>query len=189
LSGVARVRPSMRDWERVVLLTGVVGRADPALVPVQLPYRADDRWLALEYPDDYVIDGDRLLYTAHYRDPLVATGPQCGLLLDEWTEVIPAANETTGLAFNYDRPNSEPPQAMLLVVPPVTRGAWQWEDVVTALHETLDLAKTRGVEPIHTDVTPYAQFLPATVTAATARAVSITTNFAVNNAAVFREST
>ena len=54
----------------------------------------------------------------------------------------PAATETTGLAFHYDRPDSEPPQAMLLVVPPVLRGAWQWDDLVAALHETLDLART-----------------------------------------------
>jgi hypothetical protein len=49
-------------------------------------------------------------------------------------------------------------------------------------------ARTRAVEPAHVDATPSTQFLPATVTAATARGISIATSFAVNNAAVFREA-
>jgi hypothetical protein len=187
ISGVARVRDKVRDWERIVLLAGAVGRFEPTMIPAQLPYRADDHWLALEYPDDYVIDGDRLLYTAHHAGLPSAVGSLCGLLLDEWTEVIPATSDTTGLAFNYDSPDSEPPQAMLLVTPPRFRGAWQWDDVVAALHETLELAKTRAVEPAHLDDTAYAQFLPATVTAATARGISIATNYARNNDVVFEE--
>ena len=39
---------------------------------------------------------------------------QCGLLLDEWTELVPSARETTGIAFHFDRPNAVAPQAMLL---------------------------------------------------------------------------
>ncbi|HWM00822.1 MAG TPA: hypothetical protein VNP92_00630 [Actinophytocola sp.] len=44
------------------------------------------------------------------------------------------------------------------------------------------------MEPAYVDATPYAQFLSATATAATARGISIATNFAVNHAAVFREA-
>ena len=37
-----------------------------------------------------------------------------GLLIDEWTERVPAPSETTGVAFHFDEPESRPPQAILL---------------------------------------------------------------------------
>jgi hypothetical protein len=144
----------------------------------------------LEFPQNDVvdpgkpfrIDGDRLLYTAHYSVlPFQKTRRQCGLLLDEWTEVIPAEEETTGISFHYDRPNSEPPQVMLLVTPSEFKGAWQWSDLLDAVNETLDMAKKRAVEPVHVDAGSYARFLPATVMAVTVSQISIAANLAVNN--------
>jgi hypothetical protein len=112
--------------------------------------------------------------------PFDRTQRQCGLLVDEWTEVIPAREETTGVAFHYDRPNAEPPQVMLLVTPTSER-VWEWQDLVDALNETLDMAKKRAVEPVHVDDTPYARFLPATVMATTLYQISIGANLALNN--------
>ena len=62
---------------------------------------------------------------------------QCGLLLDEWTEVIPGKEETTGITFHYDRPNSEPPQVLLLAVSPALKGGWQWNDLIDTLREVM----------------------------------------------------
>ena len=70
---------------------------------------------------------------------------------------------------------------MLLVTPTDFRGAWQWDDLVDALNETLDLAKLRAIEPAHIDATPYAPFLPATVMAAQARQLTIAANLVLNN--------
>jgi hypothetical protein len=53
--------------------------------------------------------------------------PLAGLLVDGWTEVVPSRSETTGIAFQYDWPDSAAPQAILL--------------------ETLDLARLRLVQP------------------------------------------
>lgn len=186
LYGVARVRDKMRAWEEVVMLSGGFSStgAEPELTPAQLPWRKDDSWLALEFPEGYGLDRDRLLYTAHAALPYDPDKEQCGLLLDEWTEVIPAADATTGVAFHYDRPNSEPPQAMLLVVPPDTRTGWRWDDLVDAVHETMALARKRAVEPSHIDQTPYARFLPATLTAVTPRPVTIMSNLSRNIGAV-----
>jgi hypothetical protein len=195
LYGAARVREKIHHWEQLVMLTGAFGRTEPELQPIQLPYKADDHWLALQFPYDpdpnpvvkkdpnknYQFDGDRLLYTAHYAVPFDRRKKQCGLLVDEWTEVIPSDNETTGIAFHYDRPNSEPPQTMLLVTPPSFTGSWQWQDLVDALNETLDMAKKRAVEPKQLDATPYARILPATIMAATLYQISISANLAVNN--------
>jgi len=48
LHGLARVRPQITLWERIVLLASAFGQDEPDLVPVQLPYRAGDPWLGLE---------------------------------------------------------------------------------------------------------------------------------------------
>jgi hypothetical protein len=179
--GVARVREKMAHWENTVLLAECFQRTSPALTALQLPYRANDRWLGLEFPDTVALDTDKLLYTAHFAGGFTGAAAQCGLLLDEWTEVIPAKEEITGVSFHFDRPSCEPPQAMLLALPAVRTGRWQWKDLVDVLHETLDNARKRGVEPAHVDGSAYAQFLPATLMAVTLYQMTIATNLAVNN--------
>ncbi len=47
--------------------------------------------------------------------------------------------------------------------------------------ETLDLTRTRAVEPGQIDGTAYAQLLPATVMPAAPRPITITTDLSVNN--------
>jgi hypothetical protein len=181
LYGAARVRPLLRAWESTVMLAAAFELPEPALLPIQLPVQPGAPWLALQFPPDYVLDADRLLYTAYYSTPFDKDARQCGLLLDEWTEVVPGTARTTGIAFNFDRPDSEPGQAILLVTPASASGAWQWDDLVGALHETLDLAKKRAVEPLHVDQSAYTRFLPATIMAATLYGISITTTLAAAN--------
>jgi len=184
LYGIARVREKMGHWENAVILSEGFKDIQLELTPMQLPYLNNDTWLGLSFPETYQIESDKLLYTAHLNnfDP---TKPQCGLLIDEWTEVIPTETETTGLTFQYDQPNTEPPQTMLLVTPSEFEGEWSWENVVNTLHETLDIAKLRAVEPVQIDRTPYAQFLPATVSSVTIHPfMAIALNYAVNNGLV-----
>ena len=114
--------------------------------------------------------------------PFAKAAQQCGLLLDEWTEVVPGDSATTGIAFHYDQPNSEPPQAMLLVTPRHVGRHVAVGRPHGALRETLELAAKRAVEPAQIDATAYARFLPATITAATLYGISIATAFAANNA-------
>ena len=52
-------------------------------------------------------------------DKLDLTQPLAGLLVDEWVEIVPSAQETTAIAFQYDPPDAFAPQAILLAVPPV----------------------------------------------------------------------
>jgi len=184
LTGAARVRPALRAWEGVGALSGALGRPDPALLPIQLPFEANAPWLALQFRPNYVIASDRLLYTAHYSAPFDKTARQCGLLLDEWSEVIPATDRDTGITFNFARPDNEPPQTILVVTPATANGQWQWEDLVGALNETLDLAKKRAVEPSQLDNTPYAPLLPATTLAVTLYAISIGASLTVANGAL-----
>jgi hypothetical protein len=169
----------------MVMFAGAFGRSEPSLVPIQLPYDVKASWLAMQYPSDYIVNSDRLLYTACYVKPFDKTKRECGLLLDEWTEIIPSDNRTTGITFSFDRPDNEAPQTMLLVTPATASGAWQWDDLVGALNETLDLAKKRAVEPVHIDGGVYSRFLPATIMASTLYGISISTTLAATNG-VFR---
>ena len=149
-TGVARVREKLRSLEAVIRLAEAFGTAEPTLHPLQFPHRADVPWLALEFPetlpsgDPLVIDEDKLLFTGHFAVPFDETARQAGLLIDEWTEVIPQPTEDTGLAFHYDRPNSEPPQTILLALPADHREGWRWEDLVDGIRETVDLARKRA---------------------------------------------
>jgi hypothetical protein len=181
LYGVARVREKMQAWEQMVMMVGALGRPEPDLKPMQLPFIPADRWLALEFPDAQQLRTDRLLYTAHFAAPFKSSEPQCGLLIDEWTEVIPGSTADTGITFHHDRPNCEVPQTMLLVTPSRFRGAWEWDDIVGALNETLDFAKRRAIEPKHIDKLPYAPFLPATIMASQVSQLTIAANLALNN--------
>jgi hypothetical protein len=179
------VREKLYAWEQMGLFAPILGATEPQLVPLQLPYRAGESWLGLQFDPQQPLSGDRILYTAHFAVPPGA-GTMCGLLLDEWTEVLPAKDETVGMSFHFDRPGSEPPQVWLLATPTNTRAPWRWSDLIGAVTETFALAKLRAVEPTQIDSTPYASFLPATASASALRGISIAANFAnVNNVNAF----
>lgn len=181
LYGVARVREQVRAWEQITVLAEAFNTIAPPLTALQLPFVAGDPWMALQFPPGTKLDFERLCYTAAFTVPFVKSEPQCALLIDEWSEVIPEENLTTGVAVHFDRPNSEAPQTMLLVTPTSFTGKWQWTDVVDALNETLDFARRRAVEPAHVDATAYARFLPATVMAVTFSQITISANLTANN--------
>ncbi len=69
------------------------------------------------------------------------------------------------------------------MTPATASEQWQWDDLVGALNETLDLAKKRALEPAHLDPAAYARFLPATVMASTLYGIAITTSLAAANSA------
>ncbi len=180
LHGVARVRTRMHHLENVLLLCDALPDATaPVLTPLQLPHSAGQPWLALELPTGVTPPGDRLLYTS-VLGPGFTPATLCGLLIDEWTETIPDRTQTTGVAFHHDRPNAEPPQAWLLALPSSADGSWSWDDLVAAVHDALDSAKLRAVEPEHLDATPYSALLPATHSAWTYPEISISNNLLRN---------
>jgi hypothetical protein len=110
---------------------------------------------------------------------------QAGLLIDEWSEVIPNRFETTGIAAHFDQPNTEPPQCVLLAVSPTFKGHWTWDDLVATLDDTLDRAKRRAVEPDFLRTTPYAQLLPAVLSTFTSFPFgTISTNLAAQPASM-----
>jgi hypothetical protein len=178
LHGAARVREKMFHFENAVLLCGAFGENEPALRPVQLPFRTGEDWLALEFDPNNkanTLETERLLYTAHYSETFDPTKWQCGLLVDEWTEVVPQKEEVTGLTFHFDRPNAEPPQAWLLATPASFTGEWKWDDLVASLNQTLDDARARAVEPDKLGA-KFAALLPAVLTESSWSPMTISAN-------------
>jgi hypothetical protein len=169
LQGLSLVRAKIADYETARIAAELL--SDNAEVPfdmsvTQLPFVANEPWCALPVAAKD-IHSDKLSLVMHTANGYTAATQQAGLLIDEWVEVIPGEMETTGIVFNFDQPNSEPPQTLLLVVPPERTGHWQWQDLVDTLHETLDLAKKRAVEPRQIDEQALAQALPAIMMAVT----------------------
>ena len=189
LHGVARVRPRVADLDAVRLMAELFdpgGTAEEllAFTPVQLPFVPGDRWLGLPLAPGAEPNDERLSVVLTLPPGYQPGQPQAGLLIDNWTEIIPRSSETTAVALHFDQPNSEPPQTLLLAIAPNNPrdgDRWSWNDLVDTLHETLALARKRAVEPDMLDETPYAQILPALLTAVTRYRSTIELNLAKNS--------
>jgi hypothetical protein len=164
LDAAAAVREPLRHLARLEAIADAFGAALPQPAVAQLPPQLDDYWLGARVPPGTELDGDRLslLVLAPDRWQLGAA-PVAALVIDQWTDVIPDAIVTTGVAMHYDQPDAMPPQAMLLAVPPVIAPRWNWDDLVHTLHDTLELARNRTVELEQLSDEIYGQLLPAVV--------------------------
>jgi hypothetical protein len=195
LQGVASVRARARLVDELHTYGSLFDREPQALEPLQLPFDAKAHWIAVEYPEVpieqldepnvFVPRGEFLSLVRQLPEDYDANGAQMGLLIDEWSEVIPNRFETTGIAVHYDQPNTEPPQCVLVAVSPSIKGHWEWDDLVDTLVDTFDRAKRRAVEPDFLRTTPYAQVLPAVLSTFTSFPFgTLSTNFAAQPASM-----
>ncbi|MEP6734977.1 MAG: hypothetical protein ABJA70_05630 [Chryseolinea sp.] len=157
LQKFSHVRPRLARWEYVRTLYELNQHDSLDITPVQLPYRAKDSWIAVEFPPSnedgspFTIVDDTLSIVIHGDAGSAATDFQSGLLIDDWTEVLPNRQEITGLTFNYNQPNAMAPQALLLAVTPLETGKWSWDNLVGVVNDTFLRAKLRAVEPAMLD--------------------------------------
>ena len=98
------VRPDVRALTNV--LSGATLLGSPAAGPashmlMQLPHTPGQRWLALPMPAGAAPTGD-LALLAHTHGT-VNLNQLLAVACDEWTEVIPNAEETTALSFRSMR--------------------------------------------------------------------------------------
>jgi hypothetical protein len=116
----------------------------------QLPAPTDPtrtRWCALPWdeaaPPEEI--GSLAAMAMICPDRVGDNGPWRGMLIDSWVETVPDVIQTTGVAFNFDAPASEPPQALILAVAPGDR--WSWGDLLGTVEEAFDAARRRLVVP------------------------------------------
>jgi hypothetical protein len=177
LQGVARVKPRVAAYEDVRLLAPLLGGAIELPVIGQLPYVAGASWVGRDMTAATPRDGGVLSLIVHATQGYAPGATAIGLVIDELVELIPSSDQTTGIAFQQERPTSEPPQALLLVVPP-DPAHWQWADLQQAVIETFELARVRAVEPDALAQTAYGQLLPAVVAPLGDRNATLVATFA-----------
>ena len=137
-------------------LLAVAGAARGRLTVAQIP--AGERWIGL--PDDGAgRPAGTTSILAHGSAGVARQARLAGLVVDEWTDVVPGPGATAGVAFHFDEPGSRAPQALLLAVPPVLGEPWSLDALADVVSETADLARIRMVGP---DEAPWlGRYLPA----------------------------
>lgn len=124
---------------------------DFKLIQMGAPGRAPvRRWGALPPADGDDLRGV-LAVVAHAPAALDGVGEQTrlsGLFIDEWSETLPAAEQTTGLSFHFDAPGARAPQTLLLAVPADPKAEhWTLDELLAVVDESLALARLRAVRP------------------------------------------
>ncbi|MGD9726183.1 MAG: hypothetical protein AB7G68_14895 [Nitrospiraceae bacterium] len=87
-----------------------------------------------------------------------------GLVFDEWTEMLPSREATTGVAFHFNQPDTEPPQVILLAVCPAEGENWRWEYLTETILDIFERARKRLIDFDHVKSNAaLAHVLPAVV--------------------------
>jgi hypothetical protein len=174
LQRMERVREPLARFGRPIREADVLGRALLLNLSVaQVPHVPGQRWVGLELAENsQLIDGAASLVLQDA--PASFAGKLCGIVVDEWTELVPSRNETTGIAFQYNPPDAAAPQAILLAVPPVVGKAWTVGGLNRVLLETMDMLRIRAVDPAA--LGDAAHYLPATYLAFNVNADAVSTD-------------
>ena len=173
----ARVRDRVARLDLVFTYADAVTRSVPMRLRVaQLPYAPRARWLALPLrtANEEPLGG-RLSLVAHLRGTMSPRASLTGLVVDEWVEVIPKRRETTGVAFHYDQPGAQAPQALLLAVPVEGQQAWTRDALAETVLDALELAQLRAVDA--QALAEGGHFLPALYFAFNVKGDSVSTDF------------
>jgi hypothetical protein len=192
IRGAALVRAPLDRWQALGRLGRALGRGATSTTVTQLPLVPGAGWVALPFasPEDRPESATVGLAFMHDAPPPAATDTWTGLLLDEWTEVIPNREESTAVAFHYDDPGAEAPQVVVIAVVPDERETWSTDLVRDVLLETLEMARLRGVD--RDLLGELEQLLPAIFVPANARNDTITTaigKFVVADRAIVQRTT
>jgi hypothetical protein len=176
---LTHVRPAASRLDSALTLAqllGAQGAAPPDLLLGQLPVVANDRWLGLAVDLAAPPDKGRVAFACVTQGDPVNQNAYAGLLIDEWPERIPSAQENAAVAFHYEEPKARAPQALLLGVCPDARRAWDDDLILGILEETLELTKIRTVDL--DSVQEVGQILPALYFALNLQGATVSTNFA-----------
>ena len=177
LTGVARVRPMLHAFETA---DAAGRRARPAASRRSSRRssrsRPDAPWLAMQFPPGLQRStATGCCYTAQYATPFDKTARQCGLLLDEWTEVIPATD-----AHHRHHVQLRPARQRAAAGDPAghagDRRPAPGSGTTSSARSTRRSTSPRSARSSRAqlDATPYAALLPATVMAVTLYGISIT---------------
>jgi hypothetical protein len=193
LQQLERVRAPIGLWRRVERFARCIGTPPAPFNLAQLPFESGTRWVGLAFAPGSPPTARRTSLALFNAGIPSATQPWVGLMIDEWTEVIPSTHETTGIGLHYDDPGAEAAQVVLLAICPTNAPRWDADSLEAVLLETLELAQIRAV---HGDmpadvalpgVPALSPLLPAIYLASNAAGDTVSTGFdgaRINQAAV-----
>jgi len=145
LQRASRVHERLAGWRRFRMYAGALGAPTPRTSVAQLPFVEHEEWAGRARL--LASRTSLLLVSANGQtDPPNTAQPWRGLLLDQWTEIVPSDTAETALAFHYDSQNSEAPQVILMAVHSGKAGGWTLAELYTTVNETMDLALSRPVD-------------------------------------------
>src|SRR5690606_36576835 len=150
MSSIAKVKKNAEHYELFSILANTVDPSNSTLrsiVPLQIPYEGDglERWLGASVQSQESLREGRIAMGASLPPQHSIEGYQAGILVEEWVDVVPLKEQTTGISFHYDQPNAKAPQCLILGLTPKITGNWEWDDIVDMMVQTFDLAKKRGL--------------------------------------------
>ncbi|WP_030194845.1 hypothetical protein [Streptomyces sp. NRRL S-87] len=148
LERMAGVRPGAAALADLLLLTEATGTGGGYGLRVgQTPFGPGRRWVGADGWRDgadpatgLVLHGPAGPEGPDFSDPVAV------LVVDEWSEVIPATTQPAAAAFHFDAPGARAPHAVLLAVPATAGSPWTVDAVADVVGEALELAKLRLVD-------------------------------------------
>ncbi len=160
----APVRPRMDLYHRSAMLADIFGESEElqGYDLLQLPLRegATGPWVGQEY-GDFEPHPDTLAMTLELQTDFdLENNIFSGILIDDWTELAPDPTANTGIAMQYDQPDMEAPNAVLLAMTHAEGQSWNWDNLVQTVADTILMAKKRGVDPDLLKASHWDQLLP-----------------------------
>jgi hypothetical protein len=151
LDAVGRNHPKAASLAEVLLRKDVDGdTGSTRLLIAQAPWSDGDRWIATAFTStSRKPPAGRLSVLMHAPAGFTATQPVGGLLIDAWTDTVPAATRDTAMALRFNNASTRAPQVILLAVNPNPAQPWTTTTLVDVLSETLMLTRLR-VQPYTT---------------------------------------
>lgn len=152
---VALVRKSMNCFHQLTQLRELFpGIADAFKEPTitQFPFSTAIPWIgqSIKERDLENMDPDlrpSISFVLEHPEEFKLNQPISGILSDDWSEFIPESTTDTAVTFQYNQPNTEPPQTMLLAISPELGDHWSWENLIGSVEEAMEMAKSRLVTP------------------------------------------
>ena len=131
----------------------------PEILPVQFPANSEGKqeWLGTQVSDGSLVK-DAFVYMVMNPGTMVESmmmedePKMAGIVVDHWIERIPYQNQTAAVAFNYDQPDAEAPQTLLLAVSPYfekrrRRKCWSDKRMLNTMKSAIHMVKCRAVNP------------------------------------------
>jgi len=145
LQRLAYVRDGASRLQRVLTYAAAMNLAGSTdMIVGQLPWASGDRWVGLPVTHGGELLRGRISTVVH--QPLagvVSDKAVKALMVDSWVELVPSAQEVTGVTFHYNKPNASAPQVALLAVTDQS-AQWDLDTVQRTILDTVELAKARA---------------------------------------------